>query len=436
MSSPADSHEKTILESKGILIHDQIFHAVLTDRRIILTRYSDNKLSIRSIYLADIQKIEQDTDDDGDPVIIVVTPSATGEIKKAVLLFSPENFPDPHKESSLWASEINSLIQPAVPFSQSEIPKKDPSTPVLCGTCGNSVTDGSVFCNLCGTKIMNAVQQNPPEQREERVQDAIIAPEISSGEREPAPEPVPEKISILDGDDSGTGENFPVIEPLLKEQEKKESFFTQSGSRKPVVIAISALVVIIVVIAAIFVVLSSGSQGFGLTSIGMNGTTPEVKEVASTTNPMVPVTTSPITTRTPATPLQTTTPAQTSTSQVVVVQPSFTTVPEDPYSVFVSYPSLFNTGNAAGIYALLSENMKSHYPLDTLKNELATARSNGCSMMTVQVKNQIIEEDSAILEMDISWNCSGFSVISLPRVYLVNETNQWKLDSLVVGPLS
>jgi hypothetical protein len=88
MNSPADSHEMTILESKGILIHDQIFHAVLTDRRIILTRYSDNKLSIGSIYLADIQKIEEHTDDSGDPVIIVVTPSATGEIKKVVFHFS------------------------------------------------------------------------------------------------------------------------------------------------------------------------------------------------------------------------------------------------------------------------------------------------------------------------------------------------------------
>ena len=111
MKSPADSHEMTILESKGILIHDQIFHAVLTDRRIILTRYSDNKLSIRSIYFADIQKIEEDTDDSGDPVIIVVTPSANGKIKKVVLHFSQKNFPDPHKESSLWASEINKMLQ-------------------------------------------------------------------------------------------------------------------------------------------------------------------------------------------------------------------------------------------------------------------------------------------------------------------------------------
>jgi hypothetical protein len=426
MSSPADSHEKTILESKGILIHDQIFHAVLTDRRIILTRYSDNKLSIRSIYLADIQKIEQDTDDDGDPVIIVVTPSATRELKTAVLLFSPENFPDPHKESSLWASKINSLKQPAVPFSLDDITKKDPSTPVLCGSCGNTVAAGSVFCNVCGTKIINPVQQNLPEQGEESVQDEIIASEILTGEREPAPEPVPEKISVPDGDDSGTGENVPVMEPLPKEQEKKESFFTRSGSRKPAVIAISALVVIILLIGAFFVLIPSGSHGFDLTSIGMNSTNPEVKATSSASQPLAKTTTIPKTTELQATPEQPT------PTEVLFTKPTLVSVPGDPASVLVSYPALFNAADGAGLSAILSENMKLYST--EVDRELAMAQSNGYVIEKIQVTNQVIEEDSAILDVDILWKVAGSPATSSPKFYLVYENDQWKLDSLVVSP--
>ena len=162
MISPADNHEMTVFESKGILIHDQIFHAVLTDRRIILTRYSDNKLSIGSIYVADIQKIEEETDDAGDPVLMVVTPSAKGELKKVVLHFSQENFPDPHKESSLWASEINRMLQSVFWVSPSPAPKKPPVTQAFCVRCGTKCTDGSDFCTTCGTKIIYPAEPLPP----------------------------------------------------------------------------------------------------------------------------------------------------------------------------------------------------------------------------------------------------------------------------------
>ena len=317
MNYPADSHEMTILESKGILIHDQIFHAVLTDRRIILTRYSDNKLSIGSIYLADIQKIEENTDDSGDPVIIVVTSCAIGEIKKVVLHFSKENFSDPHKESSLWASEINTLIQPTVPFSPGEITKKDPSTPVLCGTCGNTVAAGSVFCNLCGTKIINPVQQNLPEQREESVQDDIIAPEISTGDNEPAPE----KISVSDADDSDTGENVPVMEPLPKEHEKKESFFTGSFQRKHAIIVVVALASVILLITAFFVFVPSGSTGFSFTFPGINFTVPSFNGTPSDTSHVVTTPTIQQIPRIPANPTQTRAPAQTRPTPVQTTKP-------------------------------------------------------------------------------------------------------------------
>jgi hypothetical protein len=178
MQSPADSHEMTILESKGILIHDQIFHAVLTDRRIILTRYSDNKLNIRSIYFADIQKIEEGTDDSGDMVIIVGTHSAKGKIKKVVLHFSQKNFPDPHKESSLWASEINKMLRSVSRVSPAPVPKKPPVIQAFCVKCGTKCTDGSAFCAKCGTKIIYPDQPFPPQQIDTSARKGVKITEI------------------------------------------------------------------------------------------------------------------------------------------------------------------------------------------------------------------------------------------------------------------
>jgi hypothetical protein len=127
-------------------------------------------------------------------------------------------------------------------------------------------------------------------------------------------------------------------------------------------------------------------------------------------------------------------PEQTLIPDITSTQPEPTLAPGDPSTVMVSYPSLFNTGNSAGLFALLSENMKSHYPVDTLNNEFTTARSNGYTIEKIQVNNQIIEENSAILEVIISWKVAGSPTTSTPRLFLVYEDNQWKLDSLIVHP--
>ena len=481
MISPADSHEMTVFESKGILIHDQIFHAVLTDRRIILTRYSDNKLSIGSIYLADIQNIEEETDDAGDPVLMVVTPSSKGELKKVVLHFSQKNFPDPLPVRSRWYTEINRMAtstipQPPGPTAQSTT-KKDSFITAFCVTCGKKYGDGSLFCNVCGTKIIYPAQPMPLQQGEESIRENVKTPDISMGKIEikqesvkpeqPKQEPVKpeqlkqepvkpeqEKISLSAPDNSATKEKVPVAAPLKTDPPGKISGSTPSGKRKTAIIAVSALVGIILLIAVFFVLVPSVLPVFNLTFPGMNFTVPESSVTASATVPLVPTTTIATTTRTLATPVQTstpvrttatpvrtstpqqttTTPTQTSIPAVVIVPPLFTTVPGDPWSVFISYPSLFNAGNAAGIFALLSENMKSHYPLDSVNNELATARSNGYSIEKIQGNNQIIEEDSAILEVEITWKISGSPQTSTPRFYLVYENNQWKLDSLIVNP--
>ena len=149
---------------------------------------------------------------------------------------------------------------------------------------------------------------------------------------------------------------------------------------------------------------------------------------STTPTQSTPSTQSTSTQSTTATPEQTLTPEDTS------AQPAATPAPGDPSKVLDTYPSLFNSGNGAGLSALLSENMKLHYPVDTLNNELATARSNGYTMEKIQVNKQIIEENSAILEVAISWKVVGSPTTSTPRFFLVYENSQWKLDSLIVRP--
>jgi len=169
----------TILKTKGILIKDQNYHAVLTNRRILLTSAADQKL--RSINLPDVQKIEVAADDSGDPVIILFVPSVAGEVKKVILHFSQKNFPDPRQVSSLWSSEIMKRIQPTVPVPPDTIPKKGSSPPAFCVTCGKKVVDGSVFCNNCGTKIIYPTQPMPLQQGEESIRENVKTPDISMG---------------------------------------------------------------------------------------------------------------------------------------------------------------------------------------------------------------------------------------------------------------
>jgi len=125
-------------------------------------------------------------------------------------------------------------------------------------------------------------------------------------------------------------------------------------------------------------------------------------------------------------------PEPTPIPEVPSAQPAFTSAPGDPSSVLVSYPDLFNTGNREGLYALLSENMKLYSPI--VDSELAAARSNGYIIEKIQVTNQIIEENTAIVDVDISWMVAGTSTTSSPRFFLVHENDQWKLDSLILSP--
>ena len=94
----------------------------------------------------------------------MVVHSAKVKTKKVVLHFSQKNFPDPYKESSLWASEGNKMLQSVSRVSPAPVPKKPSVTKAFCIKCGTKVTDGSAICSKCGTKIIYPEQPLPPQQ--------------------------------------------------------------------------------------------------------------------------------------------------------------------------------------------------------------------------------------------------------------------------------
>jgi hypothetical protein len=341
-----------------------------------------------------------------------------------ILRFSQSDFPDPQQLRSRWYSEIRKRIQQPTQVSLDIPPENVSPAPAFCTKCGKKLADGSFFCDRCGAKILRPFQPVPPEQREDHIQDRIIQPAISTGEiGQPQNE-----LSFSYTGDAGTEKKAPVMTSPPKEKWKKKSFFSGSPGKKSALIIGVCLAAVIIVAAVFFIVFPSGLPGFNLTSPGMNVSLPDLSAVAS---PLSPDGNTETNSKNPGAAAN---PEETSIPEVPSAQPSPTSAPGDPATVLVAYPSLFNNGDGAGLQALLSENIKSQYPVEELNNELATARSNGYVIEEIQVNDQIIEGNNAILLVDISWMIEGSSITSTPNVPVVYENNQWKLDTLVLHP--
>jgi hypothetical protein len=422
MSALNDNSEITILESKGIQIKNHYYHLVLTSRRLVFDSASDNVH--RSIPLTVIQGIELSTDYSGDPVIQVSALSAHGEIKEVILRFSQSDFPDPQQMRSRWYAEIRKRIQQPSQVSPDIPPGNVSPALAFCTKCGKKLVGGSVFCDRCGTRIPFPARPVPPDQQDDRIQERVIRPAVSTGETG-----LPrKKQSFLYPGDQGTGKKAPVMASLPKEKRKKKSFFSGSPVKKSALIIAVCLASVILVAAVFFQVFPSGLSGFNLTSPGMNVSLPDLSAAA------VPFSPDGNTGTNAENPDSAVNPEETSMPESTPVQPALTFAPGDPGAVLSSYPPLFNKGDSASLWDLLSKNMQSQYPLDTLDTEIAAARSNGYSIEKIEVNDQIIEGNNAILVVEISWKIVGSPVTSTPNVPVVYENNRWKLDTLVLHP--
>jgi hypothetical protein len=428
MSAPDDSHEITILESKGIQIKNHYYRIVLTSRRIIFDSASDNVH--RSIPLSFIRGVEPGTDYSGDPVITVSALSARGEEKNVILRFSQSDFPDPQQMRSHWYSEIRERIEQPPQVLPDITPGNVPPATVFCTKCGKKLVESSVFCDRCGAEILHTVKPAPPEQRDDRIQEQVMRPAVSTGE---TGRPRKEQSFAFTGD-PGTGKTALATASPPRGRWKKRSFFSDFPPKKSAFIIGACLAVVIIAAAVFLIVFPAGVPAFNLTSPGMNITFPDLSAVALPSSPDGNTGTN------AENPGSAANPEEPSIPVVTPSRPALTFAPGDPGAVLATYPSLFNNGDGAGLRDLLSENVQSHYSLDTLNKDLATARSKGYSIEKIHVTNQIIEEDSATLDADIYWNTAGSSLTPSPKpylayeLYLVYENNQWKLDSLILSP--
>jgi hypothetical protein len=414
-------HERVILETHGILIKNQYYFMVLTSRQIIFTNENDNKK--RSIPLPAVLAVELGMDPRG-PVLMVSAPSAQGEVKNVILCFSQRDFPHPQQLRSLWYSEIRKRIQQPAQGS-SYIPRDHRSdTPAFCTKCGKKLADGSFFCDGCGTKISFPVEPVSPDQDNDRIQDRVIRPEISSGTIG-----LPRKEQAFSyHDDPGNRDNVPVTAAKSTEKWKKKSLFSGFPKKKSLLIIGICLAAVCIVAAGFFIVFPSNSWEFNLTFPGLNVFYPNISAVRLPGSFEGNPSTNPETTGSLANPEEASMPEGTE------VRPALTFEPGDPGAVLSTYPILFNNGDGAGLYALVSDNIKSQYTVDALDTELADARSGGYQIEQIRVTDQIFEGENAMLITEISWMNDGNPITSTPNIPIVYEHNQWKLDTLVLHP--
>jgi hypothetical protein len=210
---------------------------------------------------------------------------------------------------------------------------------------------------------------------------------------------------------------------------------------KTTVIIVSGLIVVIALVTVAFLMSPSGSPGMDPSAPPLPVTAETTTEITVTAVSAADATVTGLSTLTPATPPDdlvqeqpAVTPEPVFAPDVLTPQTTFFSITGDPLSILAPYQSFFNSSNTAGMYALLSKNMSSHYPADTLNNELAAARSKGYSIESIEVPYQVLDEQNATLELIISWKVAGSPRTSTPSLSMVYENAQWKMDSLILSP--
>ena len=83
--------------------------------------------------------------------------------------------------------------------------------------------------------------------------------------------------------------------------------------------------------------------------------------------------------------------------------------------------------------------MQSHYSPEALNTEPAPAQSKDYTIEGIEVQDQVIEEDTAVVVTDIHWNIGG-SPVTTPREYFwcmrTNSGNWTALSSIHDSKLS
>lgn len=422
--SLADDHRETVLlDSHGLLVKDQSYRAVLTSRRIILTGRTDN--IPRSIILQKVWRIDQVTDPSGDPTIIISVPAEGGAMHTIIMHFPQKTFPHALQLRNLWASEINRVLQLSVQGTFPVSRQASRSVPAFCSQCGNNLAGGSVFCDRCGARVPGMLQPYAVSRDYGRGQGRAGIPDIALGTIDV---PLRDRSQSTAAQPRGR-EKTPVAASPGKDPWNKRTLFASTLAKKPAVIV--GVVLIAIVVAAAALVITEPSRGLRAEKPASSDPVLSLPVLGAVSMPAIPVTDAGAGQETPGSPPIS---QETVLSESAPSRSALTLAPGDPGEVLAKYPSLFNSGNSAGLRAILSENMKSHHPLETLDSELAVARTKGYRIQKIQVLEQILEEGSAIIDADIIWTTGGSPSTSSPKLFLLYENDQWKLDCLILNP--
>jgi len=421
MSLADDRRETTSLDTHGLLVKDQSYRAVLTSRRIILTSGTDH--IPRSIILQQVWRIGQGTDPSGDPTVIISIPSAGGTVHNIILHFPIRTFPNALRLRDLWYSEISKILQQSIPGISPISLQASLSVPAFCSKCGNRLAGGSAFCDRCGASVPGTSQPLPASGDYGRGRGQAGLPDISLGNIGLPPRDRLPSVAQQRG-----REKIPVAASPGKGPWKKRTLSAGSIIKKPAVIGGIVFVAIVIVAAALMMTAPSGSHAAKPASSDQKFSLPVLGDVGM---PTIPVINTGSGQETPDSPAIRQEPLE---SEVTPARSALTLVPGDPGELLSKYPSLFNSGDSAGLRAILSENMKSHHPLETLDSELAAARTKGYRIQKIRVLEQILEEGSAIIDADITWTTGVSSSTSSPKLFLLYENDQWKLDCLILNP--
>ncbi|MFA5331522.1 MAG: zinc ribbon domain-containing protein [Methanoregula sp.] len=395
MTNPnSDTDEQIILDSSSISIKGVQFRVILTNYRIALYNSSTQKQN--DITLSEVQKVKAEYGLVGDPTILLFILSQSGENKKMIFNFSPNQ----ENERNQWVTEINKLLVFNDPKSSNFIAgsavnayaSDQQSDTFFCSRCGNKVTDGSSFCNRCGTKISPPAQQIVNYQNDVKVKSAGESSKIST-----------EKITLPARKTQYADPNIPYIKPkesrnisLNNEPVAKKFNFSLPtiSKQKPSIAALCCGgIILLIVISAIFSAITHGSTSSSTNSNTLTGSASSA--VSSTT-------------------AKSGEPGEALSTYLFAYQHVGSTFP-----VKISADSL---------YDYLSKNATSTMSKQEVGIVVSAVRSEW-TIFDYKIGETKKQGKYATVTVDIIWQSkAGIQISRTEEIPLVFEDNKWKLD--------
>jgi DNA-directed RNA polymerase subunit RPC12/RpoP len=395
MTNPdSNTNEKIILDSSSISIKGIKFRVILTNYRIAIINASTQKQN--DITLPEVQKVNAESGLIGDPTIFLSILSKSGENKKMIFNFSP----DQENERNQWITEINKLIM----FDEKNFPNGIVGAPVnsgvpdqqsdtfFCSRCGNKVIDGSLFCNHCGVKIIPPVQPSVNYNNDKKLKFAEESTKIST-----------EKITLLSRKTQYADINNSYVKPKesrntpinIETIRNKFNFSLPTGSNQKTSIASLCCggLILLIVISAIFSSLTNGSTSSNTDTHSL--TDSKSSKVSPTTIKFVE-------------------PGEVLGTYLFAYQHVGSTFP-------VKIP-------ANMLYDYLSKNATSTISKDEVGIVVSSMRSKW-TIFDYKVGETKKQGKYATVTVDIIWQSNdGIQISRTEQIPFVFEDNKWKLD--------